>query len=269
MKNKIEVPERVVRMSAGDPTIDVAKRTIECTPMTRCLASDGGIIIPDGIVTRVFEANPVVLAMHAMSAGMSAKPPVVGRCLAFSTNKRGMVATTQFADTELGREYAYLYGVNEKKEVYMRAWSFGWTTTQMDFVSVDEARALLGTDWDEETVPPVVRKYGEVWIARKSVMNEYSPVPIGSDKKALSRAAGEGIRTAWELIAGIDLKEAQAAIDELRNETNQKFEKLERDMLALRRDGAAAAARGDTAAFTNAIRIMAGSFKEQKQSEKK
>lgn len=264
------VPERVVRLSPGTPTVDLEQRTIECTPMTRCLASDGGIILPEGIVTRLFEANPVVLAIHAMSVGSSARPPVVGRCLAFATTKRGMTARTQFADTELGREYAYLYGVNKEREVYMRAWSFGWTTTELDFIDVDDARKMLGTDWDEDTVPAHVRRSGEVWVARQCVMNEYSPVPIGADRQALSRAAASGVRTAGELIGHMDLKEAQETIAGLRRDQQQlagRLERIEQEMKALRGDEAAAAARGDTAAILDAVRTMAGQYQPQESAK--
>jgi hypothetical protein len=261
--HSIQIPERLVRVMGGTPNIDLEQRTIEATVATRLLARDGGILEPAGIVTKAFLANPVVQALHGMGGGRNS--PVVGRCLALTVDTRGVNARTQFADTELGREYAYLFGVNPKREVFMRAWSFGWNTLSMRWLTLAEARTLLGSDWDEETVPAFCRRYDEVWVADRSEMLEYSAVPVGADREALSRAFGGGVRLAGELIAGMDLTEAQSAIAELRawkKDVEPKLEQFERDLMAMRRDGAAAAARGDTAELVNGLRDLANTLKQ-------
>lgn len=262
MKNKIKIPERLVRVMDGTPEIDVSKRSIKACVATQMLARDGGIVLLNGVDLRAFKLNPVVQALHGMSDDI--RSPVIGRAADVTVHGININATTLFADTELGREYAYLYGVNEKKEVFMRAWSFGWTTLDMDFVSLDEARTMLGAAWDEATVPQVCRRYGEVWVARKSEMLEYSAVPVGADRAALSRAFAQNIRTAGTLVADIDLKEAQAAIDELRKNNRDlaaRCDRFDEDIKALRSEGSAAAARGDSAGLVEAIRAMCATAK--------
>lgn len=259
-EHSIEIPSRLVRVMGGTPNIDLEKRTIEATVATRLLARDGGILEPGGIITKAFLANPVVQALHGFGAARTS--PVIGKCDALTVDARGVNARTQFADTELGREYAYLFGVNPKREVYMRAWSFGWNTLSMRWLTLAEARSLLGADWDEETVPAFCRRYDEVWLAERSEMLEYSAVPVGADREALSRAFGGGIRAAGELIAGMDLRDAQAAITELRRDVDllkcdqKRIGKIEADIMALRGDGSAAAARGDTAGLLAEIESL-------------
>jgi hypothetical protein len=176
---------------------------------------------------------------------------VIGRSLGLATTKLGMDSVTQFADTELGREYGYLYGLNPAGEIFMRAWSFGWRTLEMDQWDVSRARSYLQGfgAWDEDLVTSAMRNMG-VWVAVRSEMTEYSAVAVGADRQALSRAMGSGIRAAAEHVAHIDLLAARSMIAELKTiseETQEKVRKLESDVLALRGDGAAAAARGDTA----------------------
>lgn len=250
---KPQIPERIVRLTAGTPTIDVPARTIQCVIATRLLARDGGILMPEGIVTKYYEQNPVVQAMHG--AGVDSHSPVIGRCLLMKKSAIGIEARTQFAETDLGREYAYLYGCNPDKEVYMRAWSFGWRTIRQEWWTVDQARSYLGADWD----PVAAANLSEVWVAAESEMHEYSAVPIGADRAALSRAYSDGIRVAGSLVSDLDLATASAQIAALKlsQETERaRLDQLSQDVLALRRDGAAAAARGDTAEVLNGLREL-------------
>lgn len=254
MKRNIQPPARLERAASAE-TIDLEARTIEATVATRLLARDGGIVQPRGIVTRAFEANPNVLAMHAGGI-MTGRFPVVGRCVALQATDRGLMARTQFADTEMGREIGYLYGINPKKEVFCRGWSFGWNTLQMRVVTLDEARTLLGSDWDEELVPAMCRRFNEVWIAEKSEMLEYSAVPVGADRAALSRAFSDGVRAAGEMVAHLDLKQAHEELGDLKREhgdLSARVERMEKQIQALCRDGSAAAARGDSAGLLKAI----------------
>jgi len=241
----------------GEPEIDVAERTVRAVIATRLLARDGGIILPDGIVTRFFEQNPVVQAQHGMSDEL--RSAVIGRSLGLKRDARGVESVTQFADTELGREYAYLYGVNEEKEIYMRGWSFGWRTLEMAFWSLKQAREFLAEDWNEDVVSGLMANLDEVWVAKRCEMTEYSAVAVGADREALSRAFGDGVRTAGELITDMDLREATRLVGELRREVdhnNARIRKAERDIQALRGEGASAAARGDSEAIARELRGM-------------
>lgn len=256
-----QLPARLVRLMNDAPSVDVERRTIEAVVATRLLARDGGILLPAGIDTRAFAANPNVLAMHGYLEGSF---PVAGRCIALSKNERGIVATTQFAQTRLGEEIGYLYGVNPAKEVYCRGWSFGWRSLETDWITVDDAQKLLGSDFDAATVPPEAERYG-VWVCKRGEMNEYSAVPVGADRAALSRAHKDGVRAAGEMLAGLDLAEAHRLIAELRafkTLSEAKLERLEQDIQALRRDGAAAAARGDSAEIANSLRQIAAGLKK-------
>ena len=261
---RINPPERLIRTTIGQPTtIDIKKRTIENVVTTKLLARDGGIVIPEGIITRFFVENPVVCALHCRA--VESRSPVVGRSLGLVKYALGMSSTTQFADTELGREYAYLYGINEAAEVYMRAFSFGWSTLDVQYWTLDQAKQYLASDWDEEILSVWDKRMNEVWVATRSEMHEYSVVPVGADRESLSRAFGENIRVAGELITSLDLQEATTEITTLRNKqqlTERKLSDLEKKIQALSRDGSAAAERGDSAAFLEEVRSLSRHIKE-------
>ena len=166
-----------------------------------------------------------------------------------------MESTTQFAETDLGREYAYLYGVNEKSEVFMRAWSFGWRTLASESWSIDQARLYLGDSWD----PVAAIGLDSVWVATQSEMHEYSAVPVGADRAALSRALAGGIRAAGEIIAGLDLADAAreiAALKTFQGETSSRIGKLEAQIQALVRNGAAAVDQRNSAEVLAAVRDL-------------
>jgi hypothetical protein len=260
-----KLPERLVRVMNQKPGVDLKRRTITATVATRKLARDGGILLPEGLVVRSYETNPVVLAMHGM--GCDRNSAVIGACTGMTISARDLVAETQFADTELGREYFYLYGGNEAGEVYMRAWSFGWDPLETRWISLEEARTLLGSDWDEELVPNWVRRDGSVWVCDKGEMLEYSAVSIGADRDALSRAMKQGNRAAAIVATEMDLMKAQRTIDELRvyEALREKVERLEKELLAIRSKGEAAAADGDTACLIEALGEISRKTKPQQE----
>ncbi len=267
---KIEIPQRLIRVMGAEVEVDVEKRILKrALFVTRNIASDGGIVVPDGISVKHYEENPVVLLMH----GRTERFPVIGRSLGMQAVRAGIESATQFADTEIGRELAYLYGVNKDKEVYARGWSFGWETIEMETWTLEHAKQWLGADYDDELVPPFVKRWDEVWVALKSRMNEYSAVALGADKKALSRAfADKNVRLAGELVADLDLHEAATALKRVktefevfRSETGTRIEKLESDIQALRGDGASAAAKGDSEAVRLAVLSMAEQLRARRQ----
>jgi len=263
------IPERLVRMMGTDVDVDVTKRVLKRAGfMTRGIASDGGIVIPGGIEVKFYETNPQVFLRHGYTDAVAF--PVVGRSLGLTQTPAGMESETQFADDPdgLGRQIAYLYGVNEDKEVYSRGWSFGWRTLEQEWWSLSKAQDYLGADYDEDLVPDWALERGEVWAAIRSLMNEYSVVPLGADRKALSRAyADKGVRLAGDLVAGMDLATATRQLGELKEQREadrMRLDKLESDILALRRDGASAVARGDTDALCTALEDMLSMVREQR-----
>jgi hypothetical protein len=251
----MDPPVRLVRVANVNPEVDVKERTIRSVVMTKTLARDGGIVIPDGIVTKYFEANPTVQALHG--EGMSRNSPVIGRSLGLSLIPSGMESVTQFADTELGREYAYLYGVNENGEVYMRAWSFGWRSIERAYWTIDEARTYLGDLWDQEILSVFDQRMNEVWVSVRSEMFEYSAVAVGSDRNALTRAFNDGVRTAGDILQRLDLGEANQILRTLQTRFTgfeSRVNKIEKDLQALMRNGSAAALDGDSAGILDELK---------------
>ena len=248
-------PVRLVRAMSDKVEVDVKNRILKrAVFVTRFIASDGGIVIPGGINVKPYTENPVVLSMH----GHGETFPVVGRSLGLKVNDVGMESQTQFADTAVGRELAYLYGVNDAGEVYARGWSFGWDNVAVETWTLDRALATV-PEQDPDTIPAWVRRMNEVWVAIRSVMNEYSAVPLGADRKALSRAWAGNVALAGRMIASLDLEDAQNELAALRARMESQgatIERLEKDIQALRRDGAAAAARGDSAEVLDRVRRL-------------
>ena len=255
-----ELPDRLIRIMQKPVQVDVEKRILDNVVfVTRGIASDGGILAPSGIVKAFYEENPIVKARHGLADFSDPRSSIIGRSLGLRTVEDGFAATTQFADTDLGREYAYLYGVNTEGEVYARAWSFGWTTLSLEWWGLDRAKAWLGDLWDDDLVPPFVKREGEVWVALRSLMHEYSAVENGADKKSLTRAHEKGIRVAGEILTRINFREAVEELNALKTvvtETSGRMQRLEQSILALSRDGTAAAEPGNTAEVLESLRAL-------------
>lgn len=75
----------------------------------------GEIVNPYGMDSRNFRKNPVVLFGH------NSGKMVIGKNLSLSVDEFGVKATTQFADTEIGRE---IYRLN--RDGFLNAWSIGF-----------------------------------------------------------------------------------------------------------------------------------------------
>lgn len=75
----------------------------------------GEIVNPYGMDSRNFRKNPVVLFGH------NAGKMVIGKNLSLKVDDFGVKATTQFADTEVGRE---IYRLN--RDGFLNAWSIGF-----------------------------------------------------------------------------------------------------------------------------------------------
>lgn len=247
-----------VRAGGTPPDVDLEKRILRnATIATRRLADDGWIIMPEGIETEQFLKNPIVQARHGGGV-RTTRSPVIGRVLALGRNADELYAQElQFADTELGREYAYLCGVNPEREVYMRSWSVAGDILERGAIGFNAARAALGGLWDENMAALVRQRQTQVNVAQRFLMNEFSSVPKGADHGALTRASAAGIRTAGEILTAMDLSAAQSELAALRQEglaRDERLAKLEREIQALRGEGASAAARRDSEAILAEVR---------------
>ena len=258
-----------MRSSGNPPEIDLEKRILRnATIATRRLAEDGWIIMPEGIDASDYLKNPIVQARHG-GAVKTTRSPVIGRVLSLGRDSDSLFAQElQFADTELGREYAYLCGVNPDKEVYMRAWSVAGDVLERGALGFSAARSALGNLWDENIAELVRAQKTQINVAQRFLMNEFSSVPNGSDHGALTRASAAGIRAASEILTTMDLSAAQQELAAIKRdvtllrseamqgklERDERLTKLERDIQALRGEGASAAAQRNSEAILAEVR---------------
>ncbi len=246
-----------LRAAVTPADIDLEKRILRsCTIATRRLAEDGWIIKPEGIETADYMKNPIVQARHGKEN--TARSPVIGRVLGLTREADALVATElQFADTELGREYAYLCGVNEDKEIYMRAWSVSGDILARGSLSFTAARAALGELWDDNLGELIRRNQTQIHVAQRFLLKEFSSVPNGADHGALTRASAAGIRTATDILTAMDLTAAQQELAALKADglaRDARLAKIEQDIQALRGEGASAAAQRDSEALLSELR---------------
>jgi len=109
----------------------------------------GEIVMPEGVDTKNYEKNPVVLLNHT-------SPLPIGKNLWIKKEATGIKAKTQFADTIVGNDLMKLY-----KDGFMRAFSIGF-------------------------IPKVVDTDNEKRIVHKeSELLEYSAVTIPANQDAL------------------------------------------------------------------------------------
>jgi multidrug resistance efflux pump len=91
-------------------------------------------------------------------------------------------------------------------------------------------------------------------------MLSFAAVATGADKAALTRAFSGGVATAGDILARMDLDEAGgelAALKTKMDEQSATIARLEREIQALRGEGASAAARRDSEAILQAVRDLA------------
>jgi len=262
----------IVRAGNSVPDVDLENRILRnAVVSTDSLASDGWILLPRGIVFDKYMTNPVVLARHGYAD--TADPLTVAKTLNLVPSDPALTAEVQFADTERGRDYAYLYGINPKKEVYMRGWSIRGPVLEEAGWTWDEAKAHLGSRWDENMAAQLKRWNTMVYVGLKTVLQEFSCVELPADRDALTRADKDGVKTAGMLIARMDLSAAESQIADLKlqianlkKSTEEEFLRMELASLvkqaqALGSDGAAAAARGDTAELLRELGALMGMIK--------
>jgi hypothetical protein len=260
-----------IRVTKGPVDIDLEKRILRrVVVLTTGVASDGWIILPAGADLKRFLESPIVTARHIAQPDDAmmmpeAEPIVIGRTLAMQVGALEIATEVQFADTKLGREYAYLYGVNNggengAPEVYMRAWSVEGPVLEKGAVSWADAEKLAGPYWDANVALRLqARKVKAVQVATRFEMTNFAAVALGADRGALTRAWGAGIATAGAVISRMDLA---AAMRELAGhkatvgELSATVARLEGHIQALRGEGASAAARGDSEAVLEEVRAL-------------
>lgn len=222
---------------------------------TTGLASDGMILLPAGIGTERYERDPIVTRRHLARASEPTAgegPLVVARALALARTQMELTAEVQFADTQDGRDYAYLYGVNAEALPYMRGWSIEGPVLESTQANWTQARTLSGQYWDDTLAQRLRQRLTSVAVATRFELASVALVAAGADRGALTRACREGVRAAGAVLAELELAAAGtelAALREMVGAQAGRLASLEQEILALRRDGAAAAARGDTAAI--------------------
>jgi len=93
-------PEELVerKQTLGMDILPDEERTVTAVISNPSVDGDGDIIVPEGIDTRTFETNPVVMWSHTYS-----KPPI-GKVISLSKSPAGLVAKIKFAATEAADE---------------------------------------------------------------------------------------------------------------------------------------------------------------------
>lgn len=243
--------------------MDIGKRILRGAVFaTTGLASDGAIVLPEGIDATQYLRNPVVTDRHQTNLADPARPNdprPIAATLELDRAETEMIAAIQFADTELGREYAHLYGLNDAGTVFMRGWSIEGVMAEVSNVGFDAARKIAGPFWHEELAKRLARRASHVRVATRFEMKLVAAAAVGADRDALTRAARDGIGAAWELVARADFEQAENIIGDLQADNaamRERIARIERDMQAMRADGASAGARGDSGAILSEIREM-------------
>ena len=259
--------------SEWKPDVDVEKRILRNAVFgTTGLASDGMIILPSGTEYSTYMTNPIVTRQHITTAAgavpRDSQPITIGRTLKMHSDDVELRGDeVQFADSDLGRQYAYLYGVNRAREAYMRMWSIEADRIDSSVATFEQARKIAGPYWNASVAARIQntnQRAVPVWT--KSALKAVAAADVGADRSALTRAEKAGIALAGEIAARMDLREATTSLEDLRKQISSdgaRIARLERQIQALGRDGASAAARGDSEALLEEIRTITRQVKGQ------
>jgi hypothetical protein len=232
-----------------DPEKRILRGAVFCT---RGLAADGFIVLPEGLDLNQWQKDSTITDRHIRQRRTDAgKPAVIAAARSLTPSVNELLGEVHFADTKLAREYAHLYGCNPERQAYMRGWSVEGTILERSEISWDAARALAGNYWDATLAESLRRDIRSVKVAARFEVDNVAAAAKGADRNALTRALRDGVELAGDFLVEMDFTAATEKIAELKREMENdhaRIEKVEREILALRRDGYAAAARGDTAA---------------------
>jgi HK97 family phage prohead protease len=145
-------------------SIDEANRQIEAVVSTGDIDRDEEIILPEAFkeTLSIYLTNGVVISshQHRLETGHSS---VIGRTVKAWIDAKGLHVIIEFAETDLGNEFWYLY-----KNKYQRAFSIGF----------------IPLEWRDERDEQrgVIRTYTKVELL------EISCVAVPSNRAALSRS---------------------------------------------------------------------------------
>lgn len=128
------------------------ERTIIHYITTKIVDRFGDIVYPDGMDDTDYRKNPVVLFAH------DSRKLAIGKNIWLKKDSKGIIAKTQFADTELGRE---LYRLN--RDGFLNAWSIGFTIPEGGSEIIDGINHI-----------------------KKWILLEYSNVPIPANPECLN-----------------------------------------------------------------------------------
>ena len=150
-------------------------------------------MIPGGLELKRYLANPIVTARHLMLPGVGElpdeiRPVVVARTLALAAGEMELSAELQFADTQDGRDNAWLYGANPERQAYMRAFSIEAPILESLAANWEAARRLSGQYWDETLAERIRKRATQVMVAVRAELKSVALVASGADRGALTRA---------------------------------------------------------------------------------
>ena len=170
-----------------DATVDdvsADQRTVVSKITTEAIDRYKEVVIATGIDLAAYHTNPVVLLNHA-----SYDVPI-GRNLwiKLTSDKKGLVAKTQFRDDEDGKAILKLY-----QEGYMRGFSIGF---RPDFDEMGPPKT------DEVKARPELAECRCIY--RKSELLEYSCVSIPANAEALAMAVSKGLHIPKGLIPEVE-----------------------------------------------------------------
>lgn len=230
---------------------------------TTGVASDGWIILTEGIRLERFMGNAVVTRAHVNDARPDQERPlVIANADALRDEGGALLGDVRFAQTAW--DWAYLYGCNPDHRAFLRGWSIEGPIVAKQTVTWEQARKLSGAYWDEALTNRLRTRQRTVEVATEFELTAIAAVTLGADRNALTRAMGEGVTAAGEVLARMDLDAAGTGLDALKtklSETDGKIARLEKEIQALRGEGASAAARGDSEAVLNEVREILGLFR--------
>lgn len=242
---------------------DLEKRILRaCVFATTGLASDGWIVLPGGMALERFNRQPLVTSRHVQlpeGAVADGEAIAIARALNLTVSDFELTAEVQFADTELGREYAFLFGINPERIPYMRSWSIEGPVLDKRALTWPEARTLSAQYWDETLAERMRGRCARPMVATRYELSNVAAVALGADRNALTRAAGLGNNAAQDWLARLDLETSSTELEELKrelSETSARLARLEREHKALVGEVASAARQRNAEAVLAEIREL-------------
>lgn len=180
------------------------------------------IVMPEGVDTKDYEKNPVVLLNHT-------SPLPIGKNLWIKKEVTGIKAKTQFADTELANDVMKLY-----KGGFMRAFSIGFKPIKVDF---DEKKRKIFTQSElyEYSAVTIPANQDALMLSYKSVQSkelreilerEIKEVEIYEKMEAMKQDIYKTLETYKPTIIDEDILKSLNRISELEDKINQLNETI-------------------------------------------